>query len=216
MTAWAEYLHLLVVLVAIVDIPGNLPMFLQCTGAMSRAQRMVTAVTAAIATALILTVFAFFGETILGTFGITIAAFKILGGLVILLMALEMLGLMGDPSSDHSGNSDNPVAVGVFPMAVPLFAGPGSISAVMVFAHYDPMSAETAPIGFLAHEMVVAAVILTVAVLILLGLAAASRLDRFLTPLVQDVLNRLLGIIVGALGVEFILEGIAEFFPGLG
>lgn len=215
MSAWAEYLHLMIVLIAIVDIPGNLPMFLQRTGAMTRAERQQTALTAAVATAAILLVFAFFGETILETFGITIAAFKILGGLVILLMALEMLGLMGDPSVDHGGSGDSPVAVGVFPMAVPLFAGPGAISAVMVFAHHSPEGAGPGALSVLAHDAVLGAVIVSVAVLILLGLVAASRLDRFLTPLVQDVLNRLLGIIVGALGVEFMLEGVAAFFPAL-
>ncbi|MEL7117386.1 MAG: MarC family protein [Pseudomonadota bacterium] len=213
MTAWSEYVHLLVALVAIVDIPGNLPMFLQRTANMTAGQRGITAITAAIATALILGVFAMFGETILGAFGITIEAFKILGGLVILLMALEMLGLMGDPSTDHGGAQDSPIAVGIFPMAVPLFAGPGAISAVMVFAHFSAEDAVFVGETLLLHELIVLAVIGTVSVLILIGLVAAGAFSRFLTPLVQDVLNRLLGIIVGALGIEFILEGIRDFFP---
>lgn len=213
---WAEYLHLLIALSAIVDIPGNLPMFLQRTGGMSSAARATTALTAAIATAAILVLFALFGEAILGTFGITIHAFKILGGLVILLMALEMLGLMGDPSADHGGTGENPVAIGIFPMAVPLFAGPGAISAVMVFAHLDPAQGAATTQGILVHDLILVGVILGVAVLILTGLLAAGALSRFLTPLVQDVLNRLLGIVVGALGVEFILEGLAAFFPAPG
>ncbi|MEM9499004.1 MAG: MarC family protein [Pseudomonadota bacterium] len=215
MTLWADYVHLLIALVAIVDIPGNLPMFLQRTGHLNAAGRVTTAITASVATLLILLVFAFAGPAILASFGITVEAFKILGGLVILIMALEMLGLRGDPARDHGGSQNSPVAIGIFPMAVPLFAGPGAISAVMVFVHLDPFAgAETHP-NNVDHQMIVAGVVLTVSVLILLGLLAASALSRFLTPLVQDVLNRLLGIIVGALGIEFILEGLAAFYPVL-
>ncbi|MEO0342764.1 MAG: MarC family protein [Pseudomonadota bacterium] len=212
MSAWGEYVHFLVALVAIVDIPGNVPMFLQRTANMTNRQRGVVALTAAAATALILAIFAMFGPSILNAFGITIEAFKILGGFVILLMALEMLGLMHSPSADDVGTQTNPVAIGIFPMAVPLFAGPGAISAVMVFAHFDRATPAFIGETLLLHDLIVLVVVGSIAVMILVGLMAAGALSRFLTPLVQDILNRLLGIIVGALGVEFILEGLQNFF----
>ena len=143
---------------------------------------------------------------------ITIEAFKILGGLVIGLMALEMLGLMGNASTDHGTTDQNPVAVGIFPMAVPLFAGPGAISAVTVFAHFEAENPVYVGETFLLHEVIVLGVVGTAATLILIGLTAAGALSRFLTPLVQDILNRLLGIVVGALGIEFILERLRDFF----
>ncbi len=153
----------------------------------------------------------FFGETLLASFGITIAAFKILGGLVVLLIALDMLGLLGkeDQSSDTAASDQGPVSIGIFPLAVPLFAGPGTITAVMVYAHED------FHLGHADHDLIVAAVILSAASLLAVGLAFGGFLGRFIGALAQVVMNRLLGMLVGALGVEFILEGIVAFFPAI-
>lgn len=203
MIDWPEYVKLLVALVAIVDIPGSVPLFLQQTGAMSAAKRRIAALTAGLATAAVLFVFAFFGEIVLEAFGITLPAFKLVGGIVILIIALEMLGLWSGGESVADGGGDHPVAVGIFPMAVPLFAGPGSISAVMVYAHEDLNS---------SHDLILALLIGAVALAITVGLMAAGLLASVIGPLTQVVMNRLLGMIVGALGVEFILEGAGEFF----
>ncbi len=203
-----EYVKLLIALVAIIDIPGNIPVFLQQTAKLSPAQRLVTSLTAAVATAVILLTFAFFGETLLASFGITIAAFKILGGLVVLLIALDMLGLLGkeDQSSDTTASDQGPVSIGIFPLAVPLFAGPGTISAVMVYSHEEFHS---------NHDLIVAAVILSAAAALAVGLAFGGLLGRLIGAVTQVVMNRLLGMLVGALGVEFILEGIVAFFPAI-
>lgn len=200
----AEYIKLLIALVAIVDVPGNIPMFLQQTRAMSGLGKAVAALTAGTATACILLLFAFFGQSLLDAFDITLPAFKILGGLVILLIALEMLGMRRPAAESHGGTDANPVVVGIFPMAVPLFAGPGTISAVMVYSHEEFHS---------DHDLIVTLLILSVSALIVVGMLGAGALSRLISPLVQDVMNRLLGMIVGALGVEFILEGLSAFFP---
>ena len=204
MIDWDEYLKLFVALLAIVDVPGNVPMFLQQTSGFDAWRRNLTAITAGLATAVILMAFAFQGDVLLEAFGITIEAFKILGGIVILLIALDMLGLLGDHEEGGTERRpSHPVAVGIFPMAVPLFAGPGAISMMMVYAHRDFHS---------DHDLIVGLLAGAVSAAIVLGLLMASVLSRLITPLMQSVLNRLLGIIVGALGVEFILEGIADFF----
>lgn len=207
----AEYTKLLIALVAIIDIPGNIPIFLTQTSKLDSRDRMVTALVAATATCVILLVFAMFGEVLLGAFGITIAAFKVLGGLVVLLIALDMLGLLRDEEAlaqtrapDHGA-----VAIGIFPLAVPLFAGPGAITAVMVYAH-DEVDTGVMP---MTHDEIVIAVVLSACALLAVGLLLASALARFIGPIAQVVLNRLLGMIVGALGVEFILEGLEEYFP---
>ncbi|MEO0542790.1 MAG: MarC family protein [Pseudomonadota bacterium] len=204
----AEYLKLLIALLAIIDIPGNLPFFMQQTGSFNRSQRLTCAMVAAVATCAILLTFALVGELVLSTFGITIAAFKVLGGLVVLLIALDMLGLLreDEPARDIDRENANPVSIGVFPLAIPLFAGPGAITAVMVYGHEEFHS---------NHDVIMIAVIVSACVVLLAGLLLANTLNRLITPLVQIVLNRLLGMIVGALGVEFILEGFAEFFPAL-
>lgn len=202
----AEYLKLLIALVAIIDIPGNIPIFVQQTSKLTPLERAVAAITASTATCIILLTFAFFGEAVLSSFGITIAAFKILGGIVVLLIALELLGLKGEPAtqSDNDPSTSGPIAIGIFPLAVPMFAGPGSITAVMVYAHEDFHS---------NHDLIVMSVVASAAVILAVGLLLAGLLSRFIGPTAQVVMNRLLGMLVGALGVEFILEGLAEFFP---
>ncbi len=203
-----EYLKLFVALMAIVDIPGNVPMFLQQTARFAVGGRLIAALTAGLVSGAILLVFAFYGESVLASFGITIAAFKILGGIVILLIALDMLGLIGSNDGERANEDEgqNPVAVGVFPLAVPLFAGPGAISTVMVYAHEDFHS---------DHDLIIATLVASTATAIVIGLSLAAFVGRFLGPTTQQVLNRLLGMVVGALGVEFILEGIAAFYPGI-
>ena len=211
MATWADYIHLFVVLLAMVNVPGNLPMFLERTQDSSPSEQRTVAVTAALATGVVLLVFAFAGEGILAALGISIAAFKVLGGVVILLIALDMLGLTGERSAERGHTVESPVEIGIVPMAIPIFAGPGAISTVMVYAHKqaDPSH------GFLTNELIVSAVIVSVATIILAGLLAAASLSRFITPLVQHILSRVLGMLVGALAVEFILEGLAAFFPTL-
>ncbi|MEM6440004.1 MAG: MarC family protein [Pseudomonadota bacterium] len=200
-----DLIKLTITLAAIVDIPGNIPMFLQQTAAMDAQARRRTALVAGVATAAVLILFANAGEAILATFGISIHAFRVLGGLVVLLIALDMLGLLGAASGDAGPpTSSDPILIGVFLMAVPLFAGPGAITAVMVYAHEADKHDD--------HDLHVSIIILVVSALIVLGLLAASLVSRFITPVAQAVLNRLLGIIVGALAVEFILEGLAGFF----
>ncbi|MEO0761109.1 MAG: MarC family protein [Pseudomonadota bacterium] len=205
MLDWTELVKLTVALIAVIDIPGNVPMFLQQTGRMTGRDRRITALVAGVATAVILIVFANAGEAILGAFGISIDAFRVLGGIVILLIALDMLGLMGAGGGSMSTEEDpNPIVTGVFPMAVPLFAGPGSITAVMIYAHTTDKHPH--------QDLVISGIVLAVSVLIVIGLLMASMLSHLITPVAQSVLNRLLGMIVGALGVEFILEGLAGFF----
>jgi multiple antibiotic resistance protein len=204
----SEYIKLLVALVAIIDIVGNIPIFLQQTGNFSSKERLATAAVASVTTFGILIVFALFGQIVLSSFGISIAAFKVLGGIVVLLIALDLLGMMRSDGTIGSGDPgfDNPFVVGVFPLAVPLFAGPGAITAVMVYAHESHHQ---------AHTLLVMAVIASACIALLIGLSLASSLGLLIGPVSQIVMNRILGMVVGALGVEFILEGILEFFPFL-
>jgi multiple antibiotic resistance protein len=207
MIEWNEYVKFLIALLVIVDVPGNLPIFLQQTEGFGQAERRVTALTAGLVTALVLLVFALLGPELLALFGITVEAFKIIGGLVILIMALEMMGLTGNGNVGPVRSvSAPPIAVGIFPLAVPLFAGPGAISIVMVYAHKATHS---------NHDLIVGAVIATAALAIVVGLTAATAVSRFLGPITQSVINRLFGLIVGTMGVEFILEGAIATFPNL-
>jgi MarC family membrane protein len=206
MVVVAEYFKLFVALVAIVDIPGNIPVYLQQTEKFAKAEMRIAAISAGIATGTVLLFFALLGELLLATFGITLAAFKILGGIVIIAIALELLGIIKTAATtDAIDVGQNPVAVGIFPLAVPLFAGPGAIAAVIAYGH-EHFHAQ--------HDLIMTLVIMTVATAVAAGLLAANAISRYLSDTAHKVMNRLLGIVVGSLGVEFILEGIAAFFPG--
>ena len=203
----SEYVQFLIALLAIVDIPGNVPMFLRQTEGFTTAERRVTALAAGAATASVLLLFVFMGETILEVFGISIEAFKIVGGLVILVMAFQMLGLVGGDTDGSRGNRlQQPVAVGIFPMAIPLLAGPGAMSAVLVYAHHDYHP---------GHDLIISSVIVTVSLLIVVSLTAASFVGHLLGPVTQSVISRLLGIIVATMGIEFLIDGLSTAFPNL-
>jgi len=206
MVVLAEYFKLLIALVAIVDIPGNIPVYLQLIEKFAKAERRISAISAGIATGTILLFFALLGELLLATFGITLAAFKILGGIVIIVIALELLGLIKTAATKEAiDGGQNPVAVGIFPLAVPLFAGPGAIAAVIVYGHEDFHA---------RHDLLMTLVIMTVAATVAAGLLAANAISRYFSDTTHKVMNRLLGIVVGSLGVEFVLEGIAAFLTG--
>jgi len=199
---WAEYVQFLIVLVAIVDVPGNVPIFLQQTQEMSAGERRMTALLSGIATFFILLFFAFAGELVLVAFGISLADFKVLGGIVIVILALEMLGLITLSSSQSTeSNLKTPLSIAVFPLAIPLFAGPGAISMVLVYAHSDFIS---------NYDVIVSALVLGVSVAVTVGMLAASFLSHIIGPTAQLVLNRVLGMLVGALGIEFIATGVRE------
>lgn len=203
---WAHLAKLMFALLAIVDVPGNVPLFLQQTHGLNHRGKKVAAIAAGVATCAILLIFAHVGEIILGAFNITLDAFRIVGGIVLLLIALDMLGILSHPVMKVDPETpQSPIVIGVFPMAVPLFAGPGAITTVMIYAH-----AETA--FYDDHEFYVSMVIIAVCAVIVAGLLLAASLARFIGPTAQSIINRLLGMIVGALGVEFILEGVQGFF----
>ncbi|MEM8959753.1 MAG: MarC family protein [Pseudomonadota bacterium] len=199
---WPELIKLTIALIAVIDVPSTVPIFLQQTRRMSPAARQLTALVAGVATAAVLLIFANFGEVILSSLGITIDAFRILGGIVMLLIALEMLGLIGDPERSYRASKDpNAISIGVFPIAVPLSAGPGPISTVMIYAHQADVSD--------SHDAHVSLIILIVSAAVAVCLFLVSLFGHLIGQTTQTVLNRLLGMIVGALGIQFILEGVA-------
>ncbi|MEM1130035.1 MAG: MarC family protein [Pseudomonadota bacterium] len=201
MDHFSAMIKLTIALIAVVDVITVVPIFLSVTDGMTNAQRRVTALVAGGTAAVILVAFAQAGETILATFGISIDAFRVLGGIVILLMALQMLGLLAEDTSDTgSSGTANPIAVGIFPMAIPLAAGPGAISAVMIFAHQNEVHPD--------WNNHISLVVLVVTGLLTLVLLTATTLSNLITPLMNTIMNRLFGMIVGAMGVEFILTGL--------
>ncbi|APO74803.1 multiple antibiotic resistance MarC-related protein [Rhizobium etli 8C-3] len=189
-------------LLVTIDPPGLVPIFLGLTSGMSRSQRKQVALRSSVIAFTILAVFALFGASVLGVLGISIGAFRIAGGLLLFWIAFEMVFERRqdrkEKTSEVAITKDHIQNVAVFPLALPLIAGPGAISATILLAGSLPTSVERAQL------LIVIAGNLG---LMLAALLIADRLDRFLGVTGRAILTRLLGVILAALAVQFVVDG---------
>ncbi len=186
-------------LFVVIDPPGLVPMFIALTQGMTPDQRRAIALRGCIIAAVMLTVFALLGEAVLGFIGISMSAFRIAGGLLLFLTALDMLferrtqrreGQHADPDHDPS----------VFPLATPLIAGPGAIASMILLV------GQSGP-GWAGTIAVIALMLAMVAVTYLF-LLASPPLERMLGRTGTIVITRLLGMLLAALSVQFVIDGI--------
>jgi multiple antibiotic resistance protein len=193
----------------VVDPLAVLPIFLAMTANETPAQKRATARRAAITCAITLTVFAAAGTLIFRFFGITLGAFKIAGGVLLFLVALDMMQARPSrtrttPEEEQEGIEKADVAI--IPLAIPLLSGPGSIATVMVL-----MSRHT---GLLYTAPVFASIFLT-AVITWLMLRGAEWMERRLSKTFMNVVTRIMGLILAAVSVEFVIAGIKDVLPTL-
>jgi multiple antibiotic resistance protein len=207
--AWPEYSRFAIALVAIVDPLAAIPLFLQLTDGFSVRERKRTARVTALAVFGVLAGAGIAGEAILGAFGTSLPAFRVGGGIVLLLMALSMLTAEPDRTR-HTPEEDlasrDKASVAVVPLGVPLLAGPGAISAVILQMNSGR--------GVL-HGGLVLGTIALLALACWLALRNAERIGRWVGPIGMNVVIRLFGLVLAAIGVDFIAAGVKELFPGL-
>jgi multiple antibiotic resistance protein len=189
---------------AVVDPFTAVPVFLVMTSGQPIGEKATIARRASIAAGLILTGFALAGGLLFKFFGVTLPAFKIAGGLLLLLMAIDMLRAQpsrtrGSPEETAAGTDRQDIAI--FPLATPLLAGPGSIATTMVF-----MSRSTA----WWQALPVLASILVTCVASYVLLRGAPIIDRVLGRTGMNVLNRVMGLILAAIAVQFMIDGLGE------
>jgi multiple antibiotic resistance protein len=196
-------------LLVTIDPPGLAPIFLGLTVGMTRAQRKQVALRGSLIAFGILAVFAVTGSSVLSLLGISIGAFRIAGGLLLFWIAFEMIferrNERKEKTSEVAITRDHIHNIAVFPLALPLIAGPGAISATILLSGSFPSALERgALIGVLA---------LCIAILFL-ALVIADRIDRFLGNTGRAILTRLLGVILAALAVQFVVDGVKSVFIG--
>ena len=191
-----------VTLFVVIDPPGCAPIFAGLTSGMNGAHRRAMAVRAVGVAAIILIGFALFGEDLLRALGVSLESFRIAGGIMLFLIALEMVfekrterredraeKVKGSPESDIS----------IFPMAMPMIAGPGSIASVMLLmSQNDGIERSGVILGALA----------LILILTLVALLLAGPLMRLLGARIEAVISRLLGVLLGALATQFVIDGI--------
>jgi multiple antibiotic resistance protein len=194
---------------AILNPFGNTAIFLSITAERSSAERQKIAVMTSAAVLITLLVAAVIGRDILALFGISIGAFRIAGGIIVLLIALSML--RARPSAVHHSAKeeadaqlkDNPA---IFPLAIRVIAGPGAIATVILYGGHAR--------GFV-DLLTIAAVILLMCGVLLVALRMAGRLSSLLGPTGINVLSRLMGMILAAIAVEMMAGGLVDLFPQL-
>ena len=199
-----------ITLAVIIDPPGCAPIFAGLTKGTDQAHRRMMAIRSVLVAWCILIFFALLGEPLLRTLGISLSAFRLAGGIMLFMIALDMVferrterreerarDIEGTPEADD---------ISVFPMAIPMIAGPGSIASIML------LSARAE--GTLQQAVVLAAMS-AVILLTLLALLLAGPLMRLIGAKLEAMITRILGVILAALAVQFVLDGLERSLPGL-
>lgn len=204
-----SFLKFFVVFFLVVEPISLVPLFASLTEGASDSYRRRMAIKAVLVAGGIILLFALTGAAFLGALGISIDAFRIFGGLLLFLVALEMVFARESgtrTSTDEQAESRRRADISVFPLAFPFLSGPGALTTILLW--FGPVSVSREPLLF-AALMMAAALVLVVSLLMMLG---AERMMRVLGATGANVANRLLGVVLGALAVQFVIDGIKASF----
>jgi MarC family membrane protein len=192
---WRAFGETFVTLLVITDPIGNAPIFVSITRNLTPRERQQAAVRAIIAAGALIIGFAVFGELVLRYLHVSLGSLSIAGGLLLLLVALEMLRGTDLPAA--TGGSPEDVAL--VPLATPLVAGPGAIATSIVLWRAHP--------GFEGHVAVLLAIVLAVTV-VGVALLAAERVTRATSPAILNFLTRVFGLLLSAIAVQLVVDGV--------
>ncbi|MEN8718674.1 MAG: MarC family protein [Oceanococcaceae bacterium] len=199
----AYAVDIFVTFVVIIDPIGLAPIFIGLTGAMPRRERRRIALRGVAIATIILLGFAFLGRPLLDGLGISLAALRIAGGLLLFLLAVDMLfarrtGLSSTtkPESEEAAHRED---ISVFPLAIPHIAGPGAITAILLLVSEADGDMLTLGVGL--------GVFLLVMLLTAVALLLSSQLTRVLGQIGANVISRVLGVLLAALAVQFVING---------
>jgi multiple antibiotic resistance protein len=203
MPSYDSLFNAFVTILVTIDPPGLAPLFLALTAGMNRQQRSQVSIRASVIGFAILALFALAGTAILSVFGITLPAFRVAGGFLLFFIAFEMVferrQERKEKSADAAITKDHIHNIAAFPLAIPLIAGPGCISAtVLLSGSFQGWAGQSALV-----LIILVCLLITWMVFVL-----AERVDGFLGHTGRSILTRLLGVILAALAVQFVADGI--------
>ncbi len=191
----------------VIDPPGCAPIFASLTGGAAPAHRRAMAIRSVAIASGILLFFALFGEDLLRALGVSLAAFRIAGGIMLFMIALDMVFERRTQRRENRAQEVSATPeiedISVFPMAIPMIAGPGSIASIMLLM---------ARSEGLDQSLVVLGALGSILILTLIALLAAGPLMRLLGHKVEAMITRVLGVILGALAAQFVIDGITTAF----
>lgn len=192
------FLNALTALIVIIDPIGTALIFNALTQGVGTKARVLTACKAIVISVSLLIVFGMYGQDLLEKLGISIEALRISGGLLLFYTAFHMVARRLDYSAPSGGGD-----ISVFPMSVPLIAGPGTLTmAVLLFSGASHSS----------HEVSVVLAVLAVGIITFSALILAASVKRIIGKTGDEVLRRFLGVLLAALAIQFIMDGVNVFF----
>ncbi len=201
------FLSAFITLFVVLDPPGCAPIYAGLTAGASPAQKRSMAVRACVIAGVILLLFALFGEQLLAALHIELDSFRTAGGIMLFLIALDMVfekrTQRREARAEQIKETPEIEDVSVFPMAMPMLAGPGAIASVMLLA---------GAANGIEEALVVLAALLCVLMLTLLALLAAGPLMKLVGARVEAVITRLLGVLLAALAAQYVFDGIRGSF----
>lgn len=210
MTEWAYLFKIGLALFAIVNPIGSVPIFISATQGWPAEDRERTARTAAVTVFLVLASSVFFGDRILDFFGISIPSFQVGGGILLMLIAISMLqgriSHVRQTPEEAQEVADREV-IAVVPLSIPLLAGPGAISSMIIAAQQTGT--------FWGHVSLVLPVTV-ICLLVWTTLRLSVNIAHRLGTIGINIVTRLMGLVLAAMAVEFIAHGIHGLFPGIG
>jgi multiple antibiotic resistance protein len=201
MIEWTFIIKTTIALIAIVDPIGCLPLFLSLTGQHKKINKKNVVKMTAITVFIILVTSLFLGDKILNMFGISMPSFQICGGILLLIMAISMmLGKHQVIESGQNGESDKEL-IAFVPLSIPLLAGPGAMSNMIIAAHQAPN---------LINQSFLILPCLAVSLLIWLTLSFAENISRVIGAIGTKIITRVMGLLLGSMAIEFITRGILD------
>ena len=192
---WRAFGETFVTLFVITDPVGNAPVFVSITRALEPKQRQVAALRATAAAGALILGFAVFGEVVLRYLHVSLGSLSIAGGLLLMLVALEMLRGADFPG----GDGGEPEDVALVPLATPLVAGPGAIATAIVLWRNHPSTG--------GHAAVLVAIVLAVSC-VGATMLVAERLTRATSPAILSFLTRVFGLLLSAIAVQLVVDGV--------
>ncbi len=192
-----------VTLFVIVDPIGLTPLFVSLTSGMTPRQRRGVALRAVITGMAILAVFGIGGEFVLTKIGIGMPAFRISGGILLFITAIDMLFERRTPRREKTAENDEGPDPAIFPLAMPLIAGPGAMTTMILLVGQNS--------GDLTSQLTIYAVMLTVLIIAFLLFMTSGLMERALGNTGINLVTRLMGMFLAALSVQFVLDGLREY-----
>lgn len=209
MSEWAYLFKTGVALFAIVNPIGNLPVFISATNQWSKRDKAHTANIVGLTVFAVLAITTFFGNDILDFFSISIPSFQVGGGILVLLMSINMMHAKQShtrQTPEEAQTMAEKRAIAIVPLSIPVYAGPGAISSMIISADKS--------INFI-HQTSLLIPIAVVSLIVWASLRLSTNITQLLGTIGINIITRLMGLILAAMSIEFIAHGITGLFPKL-